>query len=426
MILAQKEAAGVPARRAALRLLHAVLDRGQALETALEGALSGLDQPSDRALARAIASTVLRWQTDLDRLIDSATAKPLPPDARARMVLRMALVQAILMQTPSHAVIGTALPLVEGGPRRLVHGVLSRLLREGARLPERPTIPAPYAERWTAHYGAEATQAAADALGHEPPTDFTLRNPEETATVAERLGGVSLLPGHVRVNRKGALSILPGFEEGGWWVQDLAASIPARLLGARPGDKVIDLCAAPGGKTLQLAAAGAEVTAVDIAEKRLRRLRENLERMRLQASVVTADARKWSPEGPVDHILLDAPCSASGIFRRHPDVLHLKGARDLTPLLALQRDLADRAAGWLPVGGRLVYCVCSLEPEEGEAQVEALLARHQNLGIEPILQEELPAGLAPDPRGWLRTLPGDLAQAGGLDGFFIARLVRHA
>lgn len=392
----------------------------------MPGAFQSVDHPSDRAFARMIVSHVLRWLPDLDRLIDAATARPLPDDARARMVLRMALVQALLLKTPPHAVVSTALPLVEGGPRRLVHGVLSRLLREGVELPGRPTLAAPYAERWATAYGAAAVEAAALALAEEPPIDLTFRDPGETAAFAEALGGESLAPGHLRLRHRGGVDDLPGFAEGAWWVQDFAASLPARLLDAEPGTHVVDLCAAPGGKTLQLAARGAHVTAVDVSDARLRRLRDNLGRTKLKADAVAADARRWTPSRPADQVLLDAPCSASGIFRRHPDVLHLKGTRDLTPLLRLQRDLLDRALGFLPVGGRMIYCVCSLEPEEGERQIEAMLAQRSDVRLDPIVADELPAGISPGPHGWVRTLPGDLAAQGGLDGFFIARLARTA
>lgn len=346
--------------------------------------------------------------------------KPLPPDARARMVLRIALVQALIMDTPPHAAVATALPLVEKGPRRLVHAVLSRLLREKARLPEPPTLPAAVARRWGGRYDLDA---AARALAQEPPTDLTLRDPATAEGLAAALDAVSLAPGHLRTARKGALTEWPGFAEGSWWVQDLAASLPARMLGDVPGSHVLDLCAAPGGKTLQLAASGANVTALDISESRLARLRDNLARTGLAADIVAADALKWRPADGFDHILLDAPCSASGIYRRHPDVLHLKSGRDLAPLLETQAALLDRAAAWNR--GRLIYCVCSLEPEEGERQVEAFLARTPGYALDPVDATELPAGLTPDPEGWVRTGPGDLAEAGGLDGFFIARLVRR-
>jgi 16S rRNA (cytosine967-C5)-methyltransferase len=292
-------------------------------------------------------------------------------------------------------------------------------------LPEVPTLPAPYAERWAAAYGADAAQAIALTLTGEPPTDLSLRHPADTDALAGALEATALATAHLRTARRGGIGDWPGFAEGQWWVQDLAASLPARLLGDVRGRAVVDLCAAPGGKTLQLAAAGAKVTAVDIAEKRLARLTENLARTGLSAEAVVADARRWTPPAAVDHVLLDAPCSASGIFRRHPDVLHLKGGRDLGPLLDLQGELLDHAAGWLPPHGRLIYCVCSLEPEEGERQIEAFLARYDNFRLDPVAADELPAGLAPQPEGWVRTLPGDLAAGGGLDGFFIARLARR-
>ncbi|MGI4879997.1 MAG: transcription antitermination factor NusB, partial [Janthinobacterium lividum] len=318
---------GTPARRAALRLLTAVLAQGRPLDGALANALNGVDRPDDRALARNLASGVLRWLADLDRLIDSATPKPLPGDARARMALRIGLAGRLLLGTPPHAVIATTLALTEGGPRRLTHAVLSRLLREGAALPFAPTLPEPYASRWAHAWGADAAAAAARAFGEEPPTDLTLRDPAQTDRWVAELGGVSLAPGHVRLGRKGPIAELPGFDEGAWWVQDLAASLPARLLAPAAGARTLDLCAAPGGKTLQLAAMGADVTALDTSDLRLDRVRENLGRTGFAAGVVVADALAWQPRAPFAAILLDAPCSASGVFRRHPDVLHLKGGR---------------------------------------------------------------------------------------------------
>lgn len=415
---------GTPARRGALRLLTSVLGQGRPLDGAIANALHGIDRADDRALARSLASGVLRWLTDLDRLIDSATPKPLPADARARMALRIGLAGRLLLGTPPHAVIATTLALTEGGPRRLTHAVLSRLLRENAVLPFAPALPEPFAARWTAAWGADAAAAAARAFGEEPPTDLTVRDMAETARWAGELGGVSLTPGHVRLTFKGALADLPGFAEGAWWVQDLAASLPARLLAPAPDSRVLDLCAAPGGKTLQLAAMGAEVTALDSSEPRLDRVRDNLARTGLAAAIVAVDALVWRPSAPFAAVLLDAPCSATGVFRRHPDVLHLKGGRDLAPLLGVQAALLDRAIEWLKPGGRLVFSTCSLEAAEGEDQVEALLARIPGVSLDPIAVAELPAGMVPAPRGWLRILPGTLADAGGVDGFFIARLTK--
>ena len=413
---------GTASRRAALRLLTSVLAQGKPLAGAIANAFHGVERPDDRALARSLASGVLRWLTDLDALIDSATPKPLPPDARARMALRIGLAGRLLLGTPPHAVVATTLALTEGGPRRLTHAVLSRLLRDGAVLPDAPTLPEPYGSRWAAAWGEDAAAAAAHALADEPPTDLTLRDAGETAYWADTLGGVSLAPGHVRLTRPGAIPDLPGFDDGAWWVQDLAASLPARLLRPAPGSRTLDLCAAPGGKTLQLAAMGAEVIALDSSEPRLDRLRENLERTRLAAKIVAVDALVWQPPAPFDHILLDAPCSASGVFRRHPDALHLKGKRDLAPLLTIQAALLDRALDWLAPGGTLVFSTCSLERVEGEDQIAALLARTRGIVLDPISAGELPDGIAPAPDGALRLLPGTLAAAGGVDGFFIARL----
>ena len=400
----------------------AVLGRGTPLELALESALDGIPMANDRALARHLAATVLRWLPDLDALIDSATPKPLPDDARARQVLRIALAGWLKLGTPPHAVVSTALPLVEGGPRRLVHGVLGNLIRRPATLPDIPHLPDLFAIRWAMDWGPEVAEAAAQSLADEPATDLTLRDPAETARWAEALGGVSLLPGHVRVPRNkelgGALTEWPGFAEGAWWVQDLAASLPVRMMGAQKGERILDLCAAPGGKTLQLAALGADVTAVDVSDARLERVRENLARTGLTATLSAGDALRWEPAELFDRILLDAPCSATGIFRRHPDVLHLKGARDLTPLTLLQAALLRRAANWLKPGGTLVYATCSLDPREGERIAERVVA---TLPRVPFEAGELPLGLQPTADGWLRTLPGQLAADGGMDGFFIGR-----
>lgn len=413
---------GTPARRAALRLLTAVLAQGRPLDGALANAFHGVDRADDRALARSLASGVLRWLIDLDALIDSATAKPLPADARARMALRIGLAGHLLLGTPPHAVIATTLALTEGGPRRLTHAVLSRLLREDARLPDVPTLPEPYAGRWRAAWGADMVAGAAAAFGHEPPVDLTLRDPAETDHWASVLDGVALAPGHVRLAGRASIPDLPGFADGAWWVQDLAASLPARLLRPARDTTVLDLCAAPGGKTLQLAAMGAHVTALDSSEPRLERLRDNLARTGLTAGIVAVDALVWRPPAAFARVLLDAPCSASGVFRRHPDVLH-KGGRDLRPLLAVQAALIDRAVDWLVPGGTLVFSTCSLERAEGEEQLVAMLARHPAMRLDAITADELPAGFAPTD-GTLRVLPGTLATVGGVDGFFIARLVK--
>ena len=405
------DAAGVPARRAALRLLDAVLRQGRPLEAALGGAARDLSPP-DRALAHAIAAAVLRRLPDLDALIDSATTRNLPDDAKARFALRIALAQALVLGTPPHAAIATVLPLVDGGPRKLVHGVFGTLARARVVLPEVPTLPAGVAERWHRNWGAEAVAAAALAVADQPPIDLTLADPTTTAEWTEKLGGTSLLPGHVRVAERASIAERPGYAEGAWWVQDVAASLPARALGPGPG-RVLDLCAAPGGKMLQLAAAGWDVVAVDRSESRLARLSENLARCRLAAGVVCADVLEWAPDAPADAVLVDAPCSASGIFRRHPDVLHRGGPGAVAELADLQARILARSADWVRPGGVLVYATCSLEPEEGERQVERFLGERGDYRPEA----------APDGgEAFQRILPSSFP--GGCDGFFIARLRR--
>lgn len=417
---------GLAARRATLRLLDAVLRRGEPLETALHAATQGLADRADRALAHAIAADVLRWSIDLDALIDSATPDPLPPDAKARIVLRMALVQALLLETPPHAVVATALPLVEGGPRRLVHGVLGTLLRGEVKLPDTPSLPAELADRWQAQWGCDVTAAAARSLGRRAPIDVTLADAAQTAHYDDVLAGETLMPGHVRVTHAVSVPGLLGFTEGSWWVQDIAASLPARLAGPGDGRTALDLCAAPGGKTMQLAAAGWSVTALDKSAKRLERLQENLARSGLTASVAQGDALTWTPDAPADLVLLDAPCSATGIFRRHPDVLHRASERIIAEMADQQAALLARVGDWVKPGGLLIYATCSLERVEGEERIAACLLERPDFTIVPVRPNELPDGIAPASSGTVRTLPGMLEDKGGVDGFFIARLRRSA
>ena len=418
---------GFPARKAAMRLLDAVLRDGETMDQAFGRATAQLNNFADKALARAIASEVLRWLTDLDALIDSAMKRNLPDDAKARSVLRLMLASWLRLETPPHAVIATALPLLDGGPRRLAHGVFSTLAKQDVTLPDVPTLPDAVRMRWD-----EKAEAIAAGLAVPPPLDLTLRAPDETDAWAQKLDAEVMATGSLRLPRGRSVTDLEGYDEGAWWAQDLAATLPARLLGAGlqndQSRKVLDLCAAPGGKTLQLAAAGWDVTALDISKRRLEKVRENLDRTDLKATIVRADALKWRPKldagssAVFDAILLDAPCTATGTLRRHPDVIHRIGMQQISELAGLQAALLARAADWLKPGAVLVYAVCSLERQEGEDQAAQFTASGM-LDPMPITPEELP-DVVPDEAlqdGHVRTHPGMLLDKGGLDGFFIIR-----
>ena len=409
------EPVGTPARRAALKMLDAVLRRDETLEQAERHAARGL-APSDAGLARAIAGEVLRRLPLLDELIDGVMRQPLPDDAKARMALRMALAQRIALDTPEHAAISTVLPLVDGGPRRLVHGVLSTLFKQGLPEAHEARLPDEVAERWGDMWGDDVVEAATQQLAARAPLDLSF-----SQVVPDDFPGQSLLPLHRRIEDAGDVTALPGFAEGGWWVQDLSASLPARLIpaGAR---RVLDACAAPGGKTMQLAAAGHEVVALDRSESRLKRLRENLQRTNLSAQVVAGRLEDHRADMPYDAILIDAPCSASGTFRRHPEILFRARRRVIEDMAAVQSRLLDAAVPLLAPGGSLVYATCSLEPEEGEEQVAGFLDRHRDFRVEPA--PEL-GEFAPADAGWWRILPTHLRNVGGCDGFFAVHLVKQ-
>jgi 16S rRNA (cytosine967-C5)-methyltransferase len=410
---------GVGARQAALKMLDSVLRQGRTLDAAAQDS-RGL-APADQGLAIAIAGEALRRLPDLDALIDSATQRPLPDDSKARMVLRLALAQKIGLGTPDHALVATALPLVDGGPRRLVHGVLGTLLRKGIPAFDAPRLPDPVEQRWASMWGEEMVMAARRQIAQRPPLDLSFADDDDAQSYAKANAGVSLAPRHVRLQESSAVPALAGFGEGGWWVQDLAASLPARLIPAGAAE-VLDLCAAPGGKTMQLAAAGHRVTSVDASKNRLARIRENLQRTKLSASLVPVDALTWEPGRSFDAILLDAPCAATGTFRRHPEVLYRARPKVIAGSAELQAKLLNRAANWLNPGGALVYSVCSLEYGEGEAIVTAFLGDHPDFRLDR--PTDLPDFATPDASGRLRILPGLLEAEGGLDGFFAARLVR--
>ena len=413
---------GLETRRAALRILDRVLRTGQTVDSAAQGAKSL--KPEDQALSLAIVGETLRRLPELDALIDGATRQRLPDDSKARMVLRLALAQKLALNVPDHALVATALPLVDGGPRRLVHGVLGTILRSNPVASDAPALPQDVEARWHGAWGDDVVAAARRQIVRRPALDLSFADRDAAREFAERTGGLSLADRHVRLTDSGAIAALPGFGEGRWWVQDLSASLPARLVPGK-GD-VLDACAAPGGKTMQLAASGHRVLALDRSANRLKRLIENLERTGLSADVEVADAFEWTAPRQFDAVLIDAPCSATGTFRRHPEVLYRVRSRYIGEAASAQLDLLNRARGWVRPGGTLIYSVCSLEPEEGEQVVHAFLAANPDFAIDPPRLGELPEFVTPNERGLVRMLPGLLESDGGLDGFFVARLVRNA
>jgi 16S rRNA (cytosine967-C5)-methyltransferase len=411
-------AASLEARSAALRLLQAALARRGGLDEALSSGPILALTAQDRAFARAVAMAALRRLGPIDRILDARLRKD-PPEP-VRDLLRLGLAQAFWLDTPDFAAVDTTVALAPAPLRGLVNAVMRGALRDGppAEDPE-SLVPAWLFARWRAAWGEDGARAIAAQCAQEPPTDLTLRDPADE-TMAAELEAQPLAGGGLRLRRKGDLADWPGYAEGRWWVQDAAAAVPARLMRAGPGQSALDLCAAPGGKTLQLAATGAEVTALDRSAGRLRRVRTGLDRTGLAAETVVADAAGWPDRRVFDAVLLDAPCSATGTFRRHPDALWNARPGDIGALCEVQARLMTSAAGRVKAGGRLVYSVCSLEPEEGEAQARAFLADHADFALEPAAEGEggaPPASLAP--QGWLRILPHHLD--GGLDGFFVAR-----
>lgn len=417
------------ARVAAAELLIAVMDRGRALEDALEqtpsfNALEG----RDRAFARALVTAGLRRLGSVNAVLSRFLQRPLPDDAyHGRALLHIGATQLLVLGTPAHAAVGETVEAANSlrearGFAKLMNAVLRRVSRDGAEilasLPPGADLPPWLYTRWRAAYGETAPRIA-EALLQEPPLDISVK--DDAAGWAEKLGGVLTPTGSVRLASHAPVDTLPGFHDGAWWVQDAAAALPAHLLGDVRGKRVLDLCAAPGGKTLQLAAAGARVTAVDKSDARLNRLRENLARTKLSAEVIAADALQFRAE-PFDAVLLDAPCTSTGTLRRHPDVAWLRRPTDVRALAELQSKLVAAAAALLKPGAPLVYAVCSLEPEEGEGVIADALKRGWKR--DPFRAGDVPG--ADDfitSAGDLRTLPARWPEIGGLDGFYAARLV---
>ena len=422
------------ARAVAVDLVGAVLRRKRPLDDAIDDSpnMSTL-APRDRAFARLLVATVLRRLGQIDALIAHCLNSPLPPRAAAvHDMLRLGIAQLLFLRTPPHAAVATTVDLAGARGfltyKGLVNAVLRRLSLEGPNLAAqqdaaRLNTPDWLWQAWSQAYGETIARDIATAHLKEAPLDISVRGDRQKWAVA--LEAAIMPTGTLRRGSGGAIMALPGYQEGAWWVQDAAAAIPATLFGPIAGKRVIDLCAAPGGKTAQLAAAGANVTAIDRSPRRLQRLKNNLMRLHLEADCVSGDAGNWRPSEPVPYVLLDAPCTATGAIRRHPDVPHLKSMDDVHRLAAVQERLLDAAVAMLAPGGTLIYCTCSLQPEEGPQQIERLLAREAPVRRRPIVAEEiggLKECLTGD--GDLRTFPCHLADTDGLDGFYAARLVR--
>ena len=406
------------ARVAAVAAMTAVTESGALLSAALPELVRNL-APADRARAGRLAVEALRWASRSDRALSPfLRMKPEDPVMNA---LRLALYEIYVAGVPPHGAVSAAVDLAGKPKAGLVNAVLRNIQRRGLVWDD---LPLPVLPKWVRKplvraWGKEPVAAMEAVFAGNVPLDLSVAG--DASLWAERLGGERLPSGSVRLRDAGQVSALPGFEEGAWWVQDAAAALGAKLLQAGPRERVLDLCAAPGGKTMQLAVAGAVVTALDVSETRMKRLEENLMRTGLKAEVVVADALEWEPEAPFDAILLDAPCSATGTLRRHPDLAYAKGIAMLEDLVPLQAKMLDRAVGWLKPGGRIVFCTCSLLPEEGEAQLAGALERHKGLTVEmpelPWIEEQWRAS-----EGGLRIRPDHWSDRGGIDGFFIAIL----
>lgn len=425
-------------RLAAFRILEDVLVKTRPLDQAELAHLSADIDPRDRAFCRHLVYACLRRQGEL-RSLRKRYLKQVPT-GRGRAVstiVQIGLGQLLFCDVPTYAAVDKTVELCRmtrlGGFTKLVNAIMRRAVDDApqalAKLSGRAlNSPKWLHEAWTDAYGEQGAKDLALAHQNEPPLDIVLKNPAETEHWEKALQGSMMRLGLIRLPQSGSIAALPGYDEGAWWVQDIAASLPVDLLGDVRGQRVVDLCAAPGGKTLQLAARGAIVTAVDRSANRLKRLAENLQRTDLTASVETADATSWRGSELFDAVLLDAPCSATGTIRRNPDIPWLRGPEDVQKLSALQGRLLRHSIDLVKPGGLIVYCTCSLQPEEGEQQIDILLSQGLPVervaisGAEPIAT--IVGENVISAQGDLRTLPSGLANYGGMDGFFAARLRR--
>ena len=435
------DAPGLPARKLAVTAIAAVVDEQRALDDTLERLIASPEgqalEERDRGLVRAIAMSAIRHFGTIRRVLLERMETGMPDRSGPfASILVAGAAQILFLDVPDHAAVDLSIRLMQTNPHsarysKLANAVLRRIVREREQIvagidPLAHDTPAWLRRRWTHAYGEANARLIAQAHAREAAVDLTVKS--DAAGWAEQLDAVLLPTGSLRLRQRGAIAGLPGFAEGAWWVQDAAAALPVLMLAPKPGERVADLCAAPGGKTAQIAAAAASVLAVDRSKDRIERLKTNMARLGLSVETLAADALTVQETG-FDAVLVDAPCSATGTLRRHPDVAWTKSEDDLVRLTALQGRLLAKAFAMLKPGGRLIYCTCSLEPEEGEAQIEAFLAREARAARDPVRPEEI-GGIAEaiNERGELRTLPFMLAnddpRLAGMDGFFAARLIR--
>ncbi len=439
------ERPGLQSRIAAARLLAAIIDK----KTSADGLTDDRHghpqflalETRDRALVRAILATALRFRVTIGKMLSESLDRPLPANAKTlNHIFHVALAQMLFLDVPDRAAVDLAVAHAGSDPRTkrftaLVNGVLRSIgRRKDSRLPVllEKTVDAPdwFADRLVAVYGAQRAENILRMHRLTAPIDLTVKS--DPQIWAEKLGGIVTPTGSVRLAKvDGPITGLPGYEDGQWWVQDAAAALPAHLFGDLSGMRVADLCAAPGGKTAQLASAGAKVTAVDISKNRLKRLAANLQRLRLEADLVTCDLRKFTPDQSFDGVLLDAPCSSTGTVRRHPDVPWTKSIEDIDKLAELQLELLCLTAGLVKPGGIIVFSNCSLDPAEGEAVIDRFLDTSPDIELTPLSTGDV-VGIDPyiTKQGYLRTTPADMVlenpETSGMDGFFAARFARRS
>ncbi|WP_394693197.1 RsmB/NOP family class I SAM-dependent RNA methyltransferase [Hyphobacterium sp.] len=429
---------GLDARRASVRALKFVLESRTALDAALSQTPEfGRMESRDKAFARLISATTLRRRGQIHAVLSAFLEHDLPEHAgEARLLLETATAQILFLDTKPHAAVSEAVTLAKTSANSkrfsgLINAVLRKVVAGGREIadatPLSDNLPNWLRDSWQAAYGIRTVEDICAVVMRDPPLDLSLRQSPDSESLAEAIGAAILPTGTLRKPEIGDLTALPGFDDGEWWAQDAGAALPARLLNAQPGESVLDLCAAPGGKTMQLAATGASVTALDASPKRMRRVADNLGRTQLAAECVTADGQTWGEAQSFDAVLLDAPCSATGTLRRRPDAAWIKNQEDIASLIPIQNALLDNATRLLKPGGLLVICTCSLQPEEGEFWLDNGLARHPELEIDAIRPDELPElEDAIQENGAVRLTPDMWADRGGIDGFFIARLRKTA